>query len=355
MRYIGYLSVALVAASVAGHASRAQGTQASTSAGAGTPTSVMRLNVVLSGGSAEGLQPSELRLLDNGSPANITTVQPMSRGSAPAHVILVLDDVNTGVTTIAYERDQLKRFFTKNEGQLPVPFTIAVMTDTKMDIQQGFSQDGNAENQALQRYQIGLHELRRDAQYGGVDRANIGVKSLEQLVQYASGIPGQKLILFLSPGWPLLSGPRINLSAKEQKGIFETATQLQDAMLRAGITLDMLNPFGPNESPLRSDYYQAFLKDARKPSDAQISDLSLQVLATHNGGVVQQGSNDIEGMVERSVADLNHSYTVGFAPVTGDSPNGYHSLKLEVSRPGVTVRMPDEYYTSQATTGQGSR
>ncbi len=355
MRSLGCVSVALAAVLIGCQVSRAQASQTGTSSGTSMPSNVMRLNVVLSGGSPGALQKSDVTLLDNGSPASVQSLQPVSTGTAPVHVILVLDDVNTGVTTIAYERDQLKKFFTKNEGQLSVPFTIAVMTDTKMDIQPGFSQDGNAENQALQKYQIGLHELRRDAQYGGVDRTNIGVKSLGQLVQYASAIPGQKLILFLSPGWPLLSGPRINLSAKEQKSIYATMAQLQDSMLRAGITLDMLNPFGPNESPLRSDYYQAFLKDARKPGDAQISDLSLQVLATHNGGVVQQGSNDIEGMVERSLADLEHTYTLAFAPVPGDSPNGYHSLKLDVNRPGVTVRAPDEYYTSQATTGQDSR
>ena len=315
----------------------------------------MRLNVVLNGGSADALQTSDVTLLDNDSPATVQSLQRLSTGRTPTHVILVIDDVNAGVTTIAYERDQLKKFFTKNDGRLPAPFTIAVMTDTKMDIQPGFSQDGNVENQSLQKYQIGLHELRRDSQYSGLDRMNLGVKSLGQLVQYASGIPGRKLILMMSPGWPLLSGPRINLSGKEQDGIYGTMAQLQDAMLRADITLDMLNPYGPSEGVERSDYYQAFTKGVRKPSEAQIGDLSLQVLATHNGGVVQQGSNDIEGMVERSLADLDHSYTLAFVPAAGESPNGYHSLKLQVNRPGVTVRMPDEYYTSAATAAQGSR
>ena len=305
---------------------------------------VLRLNVVLEGGSVEGLQKDEVKLLDNGRPVDIRSLQPRNIAAEPTHVILVIDDVNARLTTVAYERSELKKYFLKNEGRLSVPFTIAVMTDTKTEIQQGSSQNGNAENDALQKYEIGLHQITRDAQYGALDRTNIGIKALMQLVQYASSIPGHKLILFVSPGWPLLSGPRIDLSAKEAEGIYATVARLQDAMLQADVTLHMVNPFGPTESLLRSDYYQAFLKGVKRPGDAEISDLSLQVLATHNGGVVYQGSSDIAGMVEQSVSHLDHSYSLAFTPAPGEAPNGYHELKTVVSRPGVTVRAPDEYY-----------
>ena len=345
---------ALAAALMGSYVASAQVNHTGDASLANSAPDVMRLNVVLSG-AADGLEKNTVTLLDNGSPANVQSLQPFRPGNTPAHVIVVIDDVNARLTTIAYERDQLQKFFRKNDGQLRFPFTIAVMTDTKIDIQPNFSQDGNVENQALQKYQVGLHEITRSSQYGGFDRSEIGVRSLEQLLQYASGIPGRKLILFVSPGWPLLSSPNIELSGKQQSGIFQTTARLQDAMLRANVTIDMLNPFGPGESLVRADDYMAYLKGAKKPGDATLSDLSLQVLAIHSGGMVQQGTSDIARMVERSLDDLDHGFELSFVPAPGDSANGYHSLKLEVNRPGITVRMPDEYYTGLATTIEGRR
>ncbi len=346
MRSQHVLGVTLVALMLSSRVGLAQAGQLNSETGTGSAQPAIHLNLVVSGGPAETLQQNEVTLLDNGAPATVQSLQPLGgRGNAPAHVIVVIDDVNARLTTVAYERDQLKKFFLKNDGQLRVPFTLAVMTDTKLDIQPDFSQDGHAENQALQKYQIGLHEITRNSQYGGFDRSNIGVRSLEQLVRYAAGIPGHKLILFMSPGWPLLSGPRIELSGKQEKSLYDTTAELQNAMLRANVTLDMINPFGPGESLVRSDDYQGYLKGVKKPGDSNLADLSLQVLAVHSGGTVQQGSSDLEGMVEHSMADLDHSFTLSFVPGPGDTPNAYHSLKVQVNRPGLTVRMPDEYYT----------
>ena len=336
-------AVAVAAAGCAiGHTQAVQG------ASSAPASNGLRLSLYLNGSGADAVQKNDLTLLDNGTPVPVASLLPPHADNVPNHVILVIDDVNARVSTIAYERSELKKFLTRNDGRLKAQFTIAVMTDTKMDIQPGFSRDGNAVNQSLEKYQVGLHQIHRDSQYGGLDRTNICLKSLQQLVQYAGTIPGHKLILFISPGWPLLSGPRIDLTNKEQRSIYDTVARLQDAMLHSDVTLDMLNPFGPAESPLRSDYYQAFLKSAKKPGDVDIADLSLQVLATHNGGSVQQGSNDIDSMLEHAMADMDRRYTLTFVPASGEAPNGFHSLKAQVNRPGVTVRMPDEYYTRQA-------
>ena len=311
----------------------------------------MHLSLTLTGDASTNLQNGSIRVLDNGAPLPTEGLQPMQSGSAPTHVLLVIDDVNARLTTIAYERDQLKKFFTRNEGHLSVPIGIAIMTDTKTEVQQGFSQNGIAENDALQNYKIGLHEIRRDSQYGGFDRTDIGVKTLLQLVAYAATIPGHKLILFVSPGWPLLSGPSIELTAKEQSGIFNTVVKLQNALLRSNTTISMVNPFGPAENLVRSDYYQSFLKGVKKTGDVDIADLSLQVIAVHSGGTVQQGTSDIGNMVDRAVADLNHGYTLTFQPAATEDRVTYHRLQVEGNPPGVAVRTPDEYYEAPSAAG----
>ncbi|MBE7181598.1 MAG: hypothetical protein INR71_10395, partial [Terriglobus roseus] len=234
MAFRGFASIALTAALVISHPLRGQGGLESSAAAISSSTP-LHLSVVATG-PAEGLQRADVHLLDNGTPATIQSFQPLNAQKQPAHVILVIDDVNARLTTVAYERDQLKKYFARNEGKLSVPLSLAVMTDQTTQIQPGFSQSGTQENDALQKYEIGLHEIRRDAQYGGFDRTSIGIRALTQLVQYAARIPGHKLILFVSPGWPLLSGPRVYLTNKEQNGILAQVAQLQDVMLRADIT-----------------------------------------------------------------------------------------------------------------------
>jgi VWFA-related protein len=322
---------------------------------AGVGSAPMRMSFVASGGGADGLSSADVKLLDNKATAQIASLRQLPASGASTHVILVIDDVNAPLLTVAYERSELKKFFARNEGQLRAPFTIAVLTDSKLDVQQGASQNGAEEDALLQKYQVGLHEIPRGAQYGGLDRTNIGLSGLQQIVAYAARIPGHKLILFVSPGWPLLSGPRIDLPMREQNAIYQRVARLQDVMLQSEITLDMLNPYGPAESLLRENYYQSFVKGVTKPGDAQIADLSLQVLAVHSGGVVVQGTSDIDGMVDRALGDMDHLYEATFVPGTTDRPNEYHALHLDVNRPGVKVRMPDEYYAHVVDDGETLR
>ena len=353
MKLQRWMTVALAAAMVGGSGQAgAQAKQAGSARAqpeAGAAGSAMRLNVVLGGAAAAGLTAADATLLENDVPVPVQSLQPLSDGGAPTHMILVIDDVNAPLQTIAFARSELKKFFAKNDGRLRAPISIAVMTDTKTDIQPGFSQNGAEVNAALQKYPIGLHTVRRDAQYAGFDRANISVRALGQLVQYAASIPGHKLLVFVSPGWPLLSGPRIDLPSRDEKEIFASIARLQESIVRSDVTLDMVNPFGPSEGPLRADYYQAFLKGVKKFQDVDIADLSLQVLATHSGGTVQQGSSDIDRMVEQTLDDVGHSYTLTFVPGPGEGDAPLHTLKLKVNRPGVTVRMPDEYYAPLPT------
>ena len=45
---------------------------------------------------------------------------------------------------------------------------------------------------------------------------------LERLADYEATKPGRKLVVWISPGWPLLSDPEVGFTSKEQLGLFNS-------------------------------------------------------------------------------------------------------------------------------------
>ena len=294
---------------------------------------------------ADGLTANDFKLLDNKSPQPITSVKQVRPGTDPVNVIIVVDAVNTVFTRVAYERSEVGKYLKANGGHLAQPTTIAVVMDKGAQIQKGFSTDGNALNAGLDGTEIGLREIRRDSGIWGADeRVTISLTALRQLIAYGGTIPGRKLILWISPGWPLLSGPRIDLTTKQQDQIFGDVVALTTAMQKNNVTLYNVNPLGPEESLLRADYYQSFLKGVTKPSKTDLADLSLQVLAAQSGGLVLTSSSDVAGNLAKCVADLGAWYELTFVPAPAEQPNEYHAVEITTERQGVSARTQTGYY-----------
>src|SRR6185312_14863441 len=71
-----------------------------------------------------GLQKQDFTLIDNKHPQTITSVV-AHNVSAPAsdpdnRAVIVLDTVNTDFQMLSSQRQQLEKFFTQNNGHLPV-------------------------------------------------------------------------------------------------------------------------------------------------------------------------------------------------------------------------------------------
>ena len=152
-------------------------------------------------------------------------------------------------------------------------------------------------------------------------------------------------MIWLSPGWPLLSGPRIDLGEKARQGIFTDIVSLSNDMRAAQMTLYGVNPLGAGESVLRASYYQSYLKGISKPSQVDLADLSLQVLATQTGGLVLNQSNDLVSEIRRCVNDTREYYELTFAPAPGE-PSEYHGLQVKTDKPGVDARTRNGYYSA---------
>jgi VWFA-related protein len=313
----------------------------------------IKLDVVVtdhSGRVVPGLQQSDFTILDNKQPQKMLSFQAESKAAtqpnAVAEVFLIVDEVNVGFDRIAYERDEIKKFLQRNGGKLEQPVAMVFFSDTQTEIQSNPSLDGNNLLAAFDQNVNALHTIRRSTGiYGAEDRLQLSLNMLNALAARETPKPGRKLVVWISPGWPILSGPRINLTSKESQSIFNSVVGASTALREARITLYSVDPLGTADSGgLRTTYYQEFLKGVVKPSQVQIGNLALQVLATQSGGLVIYGSNDIVAGVDRCIADANAYYvmTMDAAPV--DKPNEYHSIDVKVGTPGLTARTRMGYY-----------
>jgi VWFA-related protein len=308
----------------------------------------VRLNVHVApkkGPETTELQSTDFTVLDNNAAQPVQSFNAVTSSQGRVKVILLIDAVNTDFSRVAYAREQAQKFLKANHGQLENPTTVAVLTDRGTQIQKSFTSDGNALSASLDHYTIGLREITRSSGIWGADeRVDTSLRAVRELMAYASSLPGRKILLWISPGWPLLSGVRIQLSSQQQNQIFANVVAFSNELQQSDVTLYSINPLGVNESPYRADYYQSFIKGVTTPGHTDLADLSLQVLAVQSGGLALNGNNDVVGGLTTCVADLNSWYEITIPAARADHPNEYHQIKVKTDKPGLVARTRDGYY-----------
>lgn len=300
-----------------------------------------------SGPAEGGLEQKDFTVLDNKVPQTLTSFQAIDGRYAPIKVILLIDAVNADYPVVANEREQIDKFLRVEGGRLAYPEALGILTDTGLQLQQGFSTDGNMLSASLDQYTVSLRNVRRNAGFwGAAERLQYSLEGLLELAAHEASVPGRKIVLCISPGWPILSGPGVQVSQKGQQQIFAQIVGLSTQLRQAGITLYSIDPLGTADAgTTRIFYWQNFLKGVSKPGQVQPGDLALQVLATQSGGVAFSSSNDITAMLRECLSDTRAYYELSFVPPRGEQPNAYHQLEIRIAKPGLTARTRQGYYS----------
>ena len=124
-----------------------------------------------------------------------------------------------------------------------------LMSDTYQG-KTGVSHDGNVLADALNANQQGLRIIgRSQGFYGAMDRYGIAFNALEWVAEdQALAQTGRKLLVWLSPGWPLLSGPGMLLTMKDEDALFDAVVRVNTDLRNARITLYSVDPAGMNDA-----------------------------------------------------------------------------------------------------------
>jgi VWFA-related protein len=291
-----------------------------------------------------GLKKGDFTLLDNKTPHSITSFRAVG-GSEPVSVIILVDAVNADYMRVNIVRQELDKYLSANGGHLAHPTTLAFFTDTGTQIQQGYTTDGNAIKSTLDQFTVGLRSIRRSAGfYGATERFDLSLKTIKQFSGAYAQQPGRKIILWISPGWPILSGPGVQLDHKMQDQVFHDVVGLTTALQQSRITLYGVDPLGAGQDIGRMFYYQGFLKGISKPSQVDVGNLSLQVLSLHSGGLAIGSSNDVAALLQTCLDDLDAYYEITFDAPPAEHADEYHSIDFKLAQPGLIARTSAGYY-----------
>jgi VWFA-related protein len=303
------------------------------------------------GAPIRGLEERDFTVLDDKQPQKIVSFRAVDAG-APAsadpsvEVVLVVDAVNTGFRSVAYERDEVRKFLLQNGGKLAWPVSFIVVSEAGTKVQSGSSRDGNALAALYEQYENGLRSanLTNGGRWGAEERIDMSLKALASIIAYEKTRPGRKLMIWFSRGWPMLS-ERIHLTSKQAQEVFTSIVDASTRLRQAHITLYSVDPVGlANGNVMRNSYYEQFVKGVTSPSRALPGNLGLQVLAVQTGGRVFNSSNDITQAIADCVADAASFYILSFNSLPADQPDEYHALQVRIDKPGITARTRTGYY-----------
>lgn len=312
------------------------------------PDSKIHLDVVVapkSGPPVSGLQRQDFTILDNNVPQTITSFEAVEGRCEPIEVVLLLDAVNSNSQNVAIAREGIDRFLRADEGRLAYPTMVAILTGTKVQFPEGFSQDGNAISTELDKRTIAFNTSRSTDSYGPAARFQISLQGMRRLVEHESGRPGRKIIIWVYPGWPVLSGPQHMLSPEQERQVFGNMVDLSTQLREFHTTLYTIDPLGAADLVVRAPNLEPYLRGVSKPNQVRPGNLALQVLAAQSGGLELKSDDDLTAQLGQCLADASAYYEISFDPIVIDRPNEYHQLEIRVARPGLTARSRQGYYS----------
>jgi VWFA-related protein len=339
------------------------------------------LNVLVtdaSGRPVTGLTQDDFRLRQDQQPLEIATFRPAVGDTpiAPAHIILLLDMVDSPPRSTLYERKEIEKFLGRNQAHLTYPTSVAVFTGYGIKSSLP-SQDGSlliGEFRSLvadvRAFECAPHDLGPDqemaaaiygpsylstAQSGAAaqhaasclnQRFQLALTSLNRLALRQSDVPGRVILVWIGPGWPQLSGTQFRPdSASIRSGFFRYLVDLSTALREGQVTLDAVSEHGIFETAeALGAHDQSFIDGTPSANQVTAASLSLPVLAHQSGGQVLERNKSVADDIAACIADAQSYYALSFDSAPTAQPNEYHSLHVEVDRPGLSVRTSTVYY-----------
>lgn len=313
---------------------------------------VLDVVVTKSGKPVPNLPQQDFTVFDNGQPSKILAFRahnladvPTGQVDASTNLIIILDQVNTPFDKVTFARQGIQEFLKQNNGYLNHPVTLGFFTEKGLEMQTQPAIDGNALSAAIDKQEQGYRILENGSQYGGSQRMALSLNAMDTLIANERNRPGRKVVIWISPGWPLLAGPQNILTPGQQQQTLDSAIRLSTGLRQARITLYSIFPLGlAGVGTGAAEYYQHFLTPLTDPAKASLANLSLQVLVTQSGGRVLFGNDLILNYLNKAVADLSAFYTLAIDPAPSTQPNQFHPIDIKVSLPKLEILTRNGYY-----------
>jgi len=196
------------------------------------------------------------------------------------------------------------------------------------EVSQDFTDDRTKLHDALLRLRPGVM-----VRTGGLSdlelRTLASLATLKELIKRMAIAPGQRTIMFISPGFNTFSPEYI----QEETDILERA-------IKANVIISALDARGLFTDPS----YDASGRGGSLSAAIARSNI-LAELAAGTGGTFYQNSNDLDEGFRRLAAAPEYVYLLGFSPQNLKLDGSYHSLRVSLKNGGgVTIQARHGYY-----------
>ena len=178
-----------------------------------------------------GLQAQDFTLLDDHqaiTPTSFRAVDLAARTAAPPlEAVVVIDEINADIANRGRQQEAVTSFLNADGGHLPLAggrwcFSLIM----GLDIRSQPLKMATRWRHSSVRIPPSLRLVNRSTAFGPFERYQLSLKALDALIGYESTKPGKKLVVWVSPGWPLLSRTSNDITNKDQQQIFQAIVHI---------------------------------------------------------------------------------------------------------------------------------
>lgn len=331
-----------------------------------------------SGHAVTGLDAHDFKLEINHEPQTIASFRAIQDGGATAHAhaFFLIDLLNNSSRDLAVARRAIEGLGGGGE-QLPLPASLAVLTENGTEVGTT-SRNAHAIAAELERITKNYHprdcaedwnnaalgkataitslnDVERSHEQGQTvgrigdclnEKYQLSLTALLAFAHHQRDVPGRAILIWIGPGWPVLSGKEFSPDTPDVRAkFFENLVQASTQLREGQVTLDAVS--WPNRSPVAKQSpaeLSALIRETPSAEGASARSVAMPVLAHGSGGQVYLHEKNLTEELAACLADANSYYVLGFDSAPAIAPDEFRAIDVEIDRPGVTVRTNTGYF-----------
>ena len=321
------------------------------------------------GNFVNGLTQSDFTVLEDKTKQRITSFQPPSAhsmaadapavnssadlakiGNAPV-TILVLDELNTQFTDMAYARGSMEKWLNEQPAKLLQPTVLMVASDEKFAVLHDYTQNRDELLAALKKHFPSYPFRMSKGGSIGPDagtRMAMSLGTLVQIAQSSTGTPGRKNVIWVGVGFPSLTLD--DVSGSKEAEITTAAANATLVLLKARVTLNVIDPTAMASSSLDMNNPEYLTLDALQSvqgaTDTSVSGiLNFDAFAPATGGHLFAGKNDVDAEIAQAVDNGSNYYTISYSPSNKeDNPAKFRNISIAMRDPNLVATTRTGYF-----------
>ena len=267
-------------------------------------------------------------------------------GNAPL-TMLVIDEMNTPFSEMAYSRYEVNRFLKAQPALMPEPTMVLWLNDSGFHPLTSFTRDREALLTAVVKHNASLPSklMRGDA----VARLAESFSALQQIALFSRGSRAGKKIIWIGRGFPGVNVEQ--LSPHDQDTFNKAVHSTLDLLLASRASVDVIDPtemLNPEPNATIGDETPNLPDDptllTAAPADPFAASFNFSSFSRQTGGQYFYGRNDIDREIATSASHANSFYTLTYSPSAPIEDNTYRKIVVRMSNPNLVVQTKQGYY-----------